>query len=141
MEETAVDQKQIIRRGYEALNRRDRELFRELHTEDVLLHETEGDIRGIDAVMEHLWTFVEAFPNLDIEIEEIISEGDQVAARHTSTGTHEGELMGIEPTGSPVEVSALMMFRFEDGKVAEIWFHDDRVSMLRQIGALDAPTG
>lgn len=70
-------------------------------------------------------------------LEDIVAKGDRVAVRHTSTGTPEGNLMGIEATGREVEMSVMILFRFEDGKIAEVWLHDDRLSMLQQLGVVD----
>lgn len=138
--QTAVQtQKDVIRRAFEALNNRDRDLFRRLHTEDVVLHETYGDVHGIDALIEHQWGFMEAFPDLRYELEDMIAEGDRLAIRHTATGIHDGELMGIEPTGEEVEVSVMIMFRFEDGNIAEVWLHSNQLSMLEQLGAIEVP--
>lgn len=105
------------------------------------MHDTNGDAQGVDALVEHQWAFVEAFANLNYEIEDIISEGNLVAVRHTATGVHEGELQGIKPTGAEVEVPVMIMFRLENGKVAEVWLHDDRLGMLRQLGVMEAPAG
>lgn len=136
MQTTVKDQKAVIRKGYEALNNRDPDLFREVHADDVVLHDTNDDARGIDALTEHQWAFIEAFADLNYEIEDMIAEGDRVAVRHTATGIHEGELQGIEPTGAEVEVPVMIMFRLENGKIAEVWLHDDRLGMLRQLGVV-----
>lgn len=135
--QTAVqNQKEIIRQAFDALNSRDRDRFRESHAEDVLLHEYNEEMRGIDAIVEHEWSNFEAFPDMEYAIEDIFAEGNRVAVRHTATGTHQGEFQGIEPAGAEVEIPVMMMFRFEDGKVAEVWLYPDRLGMLQQLGAV-----
>ncbi|GAA0388497.1 ester cyclase [Microbispora corallina] len=72
-----------------------------------------------------------AMPDLHFDIEDMIAEGDRVATRWTLRGTHEGDFFGFPPTGRPVEVRACVVFRMEDGKVAEIWPVVDASSLQR----------
>lgn len=139
MQTTVKDPKAVVRQGYEALNNRDRDLFRKVHAEDVVLHDTNGDVHGTDALVEHQWAFIEAFRDLNYEIGDIVAEGNMVAVRHTLRGIHEGELQGIAPTGAEVEVPVMIMFRIENDKIAEVWLHDDRLAMLQQLGSIESP--
>jgi predicted ester cyclase len=81
-------------------------------------------------------TFSEArggFPDLSISVEDVMAEGDLVAARVVMRGTHRGEFQGIAPTGKRVEVRAMDMFRVSNGKIVEHWGHaDDPRDFLRQ---------
>lgn len=132
--------KDVIRKAFSALNDRDRDLFRGLHTEDVIVHAPTGDVHGVDALIDVEWSHIEAFPDLRYELEDMIEEGDRIATRHRAVGTHEGELMGIEPTGKQVEFPVMIMFRFEGERVAEAWLNADRLGMLRQLGVLETMT-
>ena len=80
-----------------------------------------------------------AFPDVHFEIHEILAEGDTVACRSTMTGTHLGriEFLGpaLEPTGRRVEVAHMHFFRYEDGRVADLWHLWDTPGLLRQLGA------
>jgi predicted ester cyclase len=74
----------------------------------------------------------EGFPDLTIDVEDLIAEGDRVTARVTMRGTHSGEFQGIAPTGKQVEVKAIDMFRIEGCKIVEHWGHaDDPTAFLR----------
>ncbi len=74
-----------------------------------------------------------AFPDMRITVEDMIAEGDRVAARVTMRGTHQGEFQGITPTGKRVQVRAMDMFRIADGKIVEHWGHgDDPTDILRE---------
>ena len=67
-----------------------------------------------------------------VTVEDMIAEGDRVAARVTMRGTHLGEFEGIAPTGKRVEVRAMDMYRITDGKIVEHWGHgDDPTDFLR----------
>ena len=75
----------------------------------------------------------EAFPDLSVAVEDLMAEGDRVAARVTMRGTHRGEFQRIAPTGKRVEVSAIDMFRISGSKLVEHWGHaDEPTDFLRQ---------
>ena len=80
-----------------------------------------------------------AFPDVHVEIEDIIAEGDRVATRWVASGTHEGELMGISPTGNRVTVVGTTIDRLADGQIAETWDIYDALGMMRQLGAIPSP--
>ena len=77
-----------------------------------------------------------AFPDLHITVEDLIAEGDKVVARDTVTGTHQGEYMGLAPTGKSITYNEIFICRFADGRIAETWGVVDVLSQLRQLGAL-----
>jgi len=77
----------------------------------------------------------EAFPDMRVTVEDLVAEGDRVAARVTMRGTHRGVFQGLAPTGKRVEVRAMDMFRISDGKIVEHWGHaDDPTDFLRARG-------
>jgi steroid delta-isomerase-like uncharacterized protein len=73
------------------------------------------------------------------DVQELFSAGDRVVARWTGSGTHEGELMGVPPTGKPIAVEAISIFRIAGGKIAEEWTVWDALGVLQQVGAVPAP--
>lgn len=77
-----------------------------------------------------------AFPNLRFEVEILIAEDEFVAARWTATGTHSGRWGTVEPTGRMATLSGVNVFRFEQGKVAELWNHRDDLGLMEQLGAV-----
>lgn len=79
------------------------------------------------------------FPDWHMAIEALVAEGDLVANRFTTTGTHRGPLMGIPPTGRPITVKGMEFHRLRDGKVAESWISDDLPGILVQLGILKMP--
>ena len=74
-----------------------------------------------------------------MEIEDQIAQADLVATRWTCTGTHEGELMGISPTGIRVTQPGMDISRLSDGKVAETWEGYNPMVMLQQLGVMPEP--
>jgi predicted ester cyclase len=77
-----------------------------------------------------------AFTNAHISIEDQLAEGDRVVTRGTGSGTHQGELMGVAPTGNQVRVTGIIINRLSDGKIAESWTNYDALGVMRQIGAI-----
>jgi steroid delta-isomerase-like uncharacterized protein len=79
--------------------------------------------------------FRSAFPDLRFEVEFAIAEDEFVAARWAASGTHLGTWGAVEPTGRTATFSGVNIFRFENGKVAEIWNHRDDLGLMEQVGA------
>ncbi len=92
-----------------------------------------------------------AFPDLAIEIEELIAEGDKVVARVTVTGTNTGPIVGmpgfgrldapVPPTGRASSQSAVYIFTIHDGRIRSYWTEVDQIGMLRQLGWVFTPPG
>jgi steroid delta-isomerase-like uncharacterized protein len=80
-----------------------------------------------------------AYPDLHVTVEDLIEEGDKVVGRNSISGTHQGEYMGIPPTGKTVTYNEIMVFRFENGRIAETWGVVDVFSQLKQLGAISLP--
>ena len=75
-----------------------------------------------------------AFPDFKHEINSLIAEGDGVVMRVTLTGTHEGEYMGIPPTGNKIKYTGMLEGRFSEGKLVELWGVGDMLTLMQQLG-------
>jgi predicted ester cyclase len=75
-------------------------------------------------------------PDLHLTIEDLIAEGDKVVSRNVVTGTHQGEYMGLPPTGKSVTYNEIFIVRFANGRIAETWGVVDVLSQMRQLGAI-----
>lgn len=139
MATTAQENKELIQRGFDALNDRDREEFVGLHADDAVLHFGGEDVQGLDAIVEEQWAYFDSFPDLALTPDIFLAENDMVAARWTVTGTHDGAFQGIEPTGTEVEVEEMGLFRVEDGEVAEVWLLADMLGLMQQLGVVEPP--
>ena len=133
------ENKELTRRAYEALNRRDWAAFDELAAADIVLHYASMTIQGLEAYKQFLTMYYNAFPDLQFTIEDMIAEEDMVVVRQTGSGTHQGELMGIPPTGKHVTVSGIAMIRISNGNGVEEWFIGDDLGLLQQLGVVPAP--
>ena len=99
--------------------------------------EMKGIGKGPEAAIANAKRHLATFPDLQINILEIIAEGDLVMARCEATGTHKGEMNGIAPTGKVGKIAHWTVNRFDSqGKITESWNLNDNLSMMRQLGAL-----
>lgn len=132
--------KQLARRiPEEIFAEGDLELLDELYAEDAVERNAMGTHKGRPEIRESYDSFLTAFPDISQTVENIVAEGDLVAMRITSRGTHKGELGGLEPTGKQIEVQQMFFVRIEDGMITERWFLPDNLSLLQQLGAIDSP--
>jgi predicted ester cyclase len=89
--------------------------------------------------LKQVWpVLLRAFPDLHVTIEDLIEEGDKVVSRQTVTGTHQGEYMGLPPTGKSVTYNEIFICRFVNGRIAEIWGVVDVLSQMKQLGLIPA---
>jgi steroid delta-isomerase-like uncharacterized protein len=93
-------------------------------------------VTGAAALQEVFLRLNRALPDLHITLEDLVADGDKVAARDTVTGTHVGEYMGIPATGKFVTYDEIFFCRFNNGRIAETWGVVDVLSLLRQLGMI-----
>ena len=89
-----------------------------------------------EAAKQEAADFRRGFPDVISTIEDLIAEGDKVVARSRSPATHQGDYMGIPPTGKEVQFTGISCYRIEEGKIAESWTVEDQFGLMRQIGAV-----
>lgn len=74
------------------------------------------------------------FPDMTFTIEDLLAADEKIALRWTMTGTHEGgPMFGVEPTGQEVELTAIEINRFKDGKLIETWTQSDQLGLMQQL--------
>ena len=96
-----------------------------------------GQAAGAAGVKSRIETLRGAFPDLRYTLEEVIAEGDLVAARYSWRGTHKGEaFLGIPPSGKSILVRGMDLFRLREGRIVEHWDNVDELGMLTQLGDL-----
>jgi steroid delta-isomerase-like uncharacterized protein len=127
----------LVRRYVEEVyDQRKLEVVDEIFAADFTLHDPDlpGGARGPEGIKRIVETFVDAFPDLQVTLEDEFSSGEKVVTRWTSKGTHQGELMGIAPTGRRIEVAAVGIWRVSEGEIAEAWLVYDALGMMQQLG-------
>ena len=136
------DIKALARRWLEEANKGEAAFMTvidELHAADIVAHGGSGEeTRGKD-LKQDLIEWFRAFPDLQFTIDDMVVEGDKVAIRYTWTGTHTGELKGINPTNKKVTMWEIEIDRIVDGKIAEIWARYDTMGFMQQLGLIPTP--
>jgi predicted ester cyclase len=98
-----------------------------------------GTPPDLESFKEFFRMFRAAFPDMSFTVEDEIAEGDKVVDRLTWQATHQGEFMGIAPTGNVVRVTEMHISRISEGKIVERWAQPDMLGMMQQLGAIPAP--
>jgi steroid delta-isomerase-like uncharacterized protein len=134
--------KATFRRFHEAVNSGDAQLIAQTIDEVVEPDVRIGTPLPIDATgaqaLKQVWTtLLRAYPDLHVAVEDLIAEADKLVSRNVVTGTHQGEYLGLPPTGRSVTYDEIFIFRFEDGRIAETWGVVDVLAQLRQLGAIE----
>jgi steroid delta-isomerase-like uncharacterized protein len=96
-------------------------------------------LQGYEGFRQLTMAFRSAFPDMRIEIEDILAEGDKVAARLRLRGTNSGSFQGMPPTGKVVDATGTGIFRVVDGRVTDNWVNFDMLGLLQQLGIVPAP--
>ena len=118
---------------------RDEATLEELFAPDFVHHGAlPGQTPDREGHKQTLAMFRSAFPDLNVTTEDIIAEGKAVS-RWTARGTHQGELMGIAPTGNEVTFTGIEVLRIAEGKVVERWAETNDLEVMQQIGAIPEP--
>ncbi|AKG21336.1 ester cyclase [Calothrix sp. 336/3] len=127
--------KALILKFYETFDRQDIEAARELMSSDIVGRGLDGSsLQGKDDFIKYGMTMFIAFPDGRHVFEEAIAEANKIVTRGIFSGTHQGELMGIPPTGKPVNFSVVHIDRVIDGKIVEHWGQGDTFAMMKQLG-------
>ena len=123
----------------EILNKGNFDIVDEVFDANYVMHDAHSPVSGPDELKGLMTAYRTAFPDIRFTVEELVAEGDKVVKRWTIRGTHNGDLMGIAPTGKKVEVTGMTMARFAGGKLVEEWEAADMLSLMQQVGAIPTP--
>lgn len=133
---TQENKHSIVRFWEEVFNDRKLELIDELFTEDYIYHGAAGqDIWGREGLKQFLSMYFNAFPDLHAKVEDVFGEGEKVASRVMCQGTHQGELMGMPPTGKKITIRVICTNLFSGDRVKEDWELPDLFGMMQQLQA------
>lgn len=134
---TLEENKTVVRRFIdEVFVRQDPAAVDELVAEDFTPHSWGSVPPGREALKAAQQRVSAGLRDASMTIEDMIAEGDRVAVRLTSRGTHAGEFMGMPPSGKSYEISETHVLRLRDGQVVEHWRDADMLGMMQQLGAM-----
>jgi steroid delta-isomerase-like uncharacterized protein len=132
--------KRVMHRFTEFINTASEKLAEELISPEAVFHVPGRlePVRGPAGYCEIIGMMREGFPDIQWTLEEMVAEGDMVAARFTMRGTHRGIFFGVPPTGKTIKVQAMNFYRLSGGMFVEERGQPDLLSLLQQIGAVQA---
>ena len=131
-----------IRRFWEGFDAHDLNVWDEVCAADFVNHDPglptpEADLATLKQTIGGL---LAAFPDMRSSEDDLLAAGDKVAVRRTLRGTHRGAFMGIAPTGKSVSFTGIWLAHLRGGKLTEQWVYFDALGLLRQLGAIPAPS-
>lgn len=134
------DDEALLRRWFEEVwNKGRAEAIDEMLAADAIIHGLGDELRGPAGFKPFHTAFRDAFPDIHLQVHEVLAEGGMVAVRWSGAGTHRGDGLGLAATGNAVRFEGMTFARVERGLIVEGWNVFDQLSLLRQIGAVDLP--
>jgi predicted ester cyclase len=136
-----AENKALVRRFYEEIDRGNIAILDELVAEDYVDHNPPPfptTLSGRERLKQDFRLFQQATPGYHV-IEDQIAEGDKVVTRLTSYGKHEGDLPGAPRTDNDMKMTSITIHRIANGKLVEKWAEKDMIALLRQIGVMPSP--
>ncbi|MBI2849406.1 MAG: ester cyclase [Chloroflexi bacterium] len=132
--------KAVARRWYQELNKHNLAVVDEIASPNIVDHSAPPGIPpGKEGVKQVLSMFFAAFPDMNMDSQDLIAEGDRVVSRNMVRGTHKGAFMGIPATGKKFEVAHIDILRIVGGKLVEHWMVLDEAGLMRQLGLMPGP--
>ena len=134
----AEENKEVMRRFIsEVMEKKNPAAVDEFIAADYIEHSPiPGFAEGVEGMKQMMGMFFGAFPDLHMQVEDVIAEGDKVVMRLKTEGTHQGEFMGIAATGKQVSFEEIHMMRIANGKMVEHWGIEDNMTMMQQMGII-----
>jgi steroid delta-isomerase-like uncharacterized protein len=138
---TQEDKKSFMHRFTEFINTASEALAAEVVSPDAIFYVpgSPEPMRGPGGYLAIIGMMRSGFPDIQWTLEEMITEGDRVAARFIMRGTHRGVFFGLPPTGKPIQVQAMNFYRLSGGQIVEERGQPDLLGLLQQIGAVPGP--
>ncbi len=133
--------KLVMQRFVEFINTASETLAEELVSPDAIFYVpgSPEPMRGPAGYLSIIGMMRSGFPDIQWSLEEMVAEGDRVAARFTMRGTHQGAFYGIPPSGKKIVVQAMNFYRLSGNKFVEEHGQPDMLGLLQQIGAIPSP--
>ncbi len=134
------ENKALMRRAYDEIyNQKKLAVLDELCVPGFVVHYPSRTLQDLEAYKHFVSLLFSAFPDGQYRIEDLIAEGDSVVVRHTFSGTHLGDFMGIPPTGKQITTTAIVISRIVNGKALETWINGDDLGRMQQLGVVPSP--
>jgi steroid delta-isomerase-like uncharacterized protein len=126
---------EFVRKYLEEMDKKNFDFHREKYADDFVIH-ISGTAKPIGAnmVFNGMQYWYKDYPDYTHTIEDILAMGDKVAVRLNCKGTYKGKYYGNPPSGTPIEIDAVQIWKIQDGKMVEAWIMEDQLTMSQQLG-------
>ena len=136
-----MENKTLVQRWFvEVWNKGRAAVISEMLADDAVIHGLGADLHGAAEFQRFHSAYRDAYPDVTIEIDDLVAEGDIVAVRWSASGTHRGDGLGFAATGRHVQFSGMTFVRVADGRLAEGWNNFDQLGMFQQLGVVNLPS-
>jgi steroid delta-isomerase-like uncharacterized protein len=131
------ENREVVQREVAFWNGHDADAVGEVYADSYVGHDPAGTHAGsLEQLKASAAAVFRAFPDFSLTADDVIVEGDMATKRWTGRGTHQGEWMGIPPTGAKIEVTGNNIFRIANGKIVECWAQMDALGLMQQLGVI-----
>lgn len=133
------ENKAIVRRFFdEGPSKGNLAAANELLSPNFALHVPLPSAPGVQGMKDIITACRAAFEHLDVTVEDMVAEGDKVAARFTARGIHKGNFMNLPPTHKPITMTGIEVFRIGNGKIVGLWGESSLLGLMVQLGIFPA---
>lgn len=137
----SAENRVLIKRWFEEVwNKGRTSAIDDMVTSQTMIHGLGPTARDVGAFKQFHAAYRNAFPDVKIQVDDVITEGEKVAVRWSGSGTHRGDGLGFPATGKAVRFSGMTIVRVDNGKLVEGWNEFDQLGMLMQLGIVSLPT-
>ena len=136
-----MENKTLVQRWFsEVWNEGRADAIDEMLADDAVVHGLGADLHG-SAEFKHFHSaYRNAYPDVTIDVDDLVAEGDMVAVRWSAIGTHRGDGLGFPATGRRAQFTGMVFVRIKDGRLVEGWNNFDQLGMLQQLGIVSLPS-
>ena len=133
-----AENKEVVRRmAEEIFNKKNVDALGDFMADEMVDHNAPPmEKPGLEGYKDLFRAYLAAFPDLNTSVDDVIAEGDKVVMRVTTSGTHQGNFMGIPATGKKVSFGEIHVVRIAGGKMVEHWGVEDQMGMMQQLGVI-----
>lgn len=136
----SAENKVLIRKWFEEVWNKGRvSAIDDLASTQAVIHGLTSEPIDLAGFKQFHAAYRNAFPDIKLQVDDVVSEGEKIAVRWSGTGTHLGDGLGFPPTGNPVRLSGMLIMTVDNGKLVEGWNSLDELGLAQQIGAITLP--
>ena len=136
-----TENKTLVQRWFsEVWNEGRADAIDEMLADDAVIHGLGANLQGPAEFKRFHSAYRNAYPDVTIDVDDLVAEGDMVAVRWSAIGTHRGDGLGFPATGRRAQFTGMVFVRIKDGRLVEGWNNFDQLGMLQQLGIVSLPS-